>query len=127
MFKRLTWFGIGAAAGATGFVWAQQRVRRELDALGPDHLAVVAAHQAGRVTRQAARTVAGAVSDGRSAMRDREDELLARRDARRPGGSGAARSSSPRPDAAADRSDRPEPWRGRSTSGADRRPRPARW
>ena len=83
VFKRLTWFGLGAAAGATGYVWAQQRVRRELDALGPDHIVVVAGNQARRVGKQVGRTVTGAVGEGRSAMRDREDELLARRDGHR--------------------------------------------
>ncbi len=132
VFKRLTWFGIGAAAGATGYVWAQQRVRRELDALGPDHLVVVAANQAGRVTRQAARSVAGAVVEGRSAMREREDELISRRDARRGSGRGS--------DVGADRDVREEgrgwpsadaprsqPWRDGIAPRGDRRTRPARW
>ena len=133
VFKRLTWFGIGAAAGATGYVWAQQRVRRELDALGPDHIVVVAANQAGRVSKQAARTVAGAVVEGRSAMREREDELVSRRDARRGGG----RGTGPSVDGDRDRSEgrswpasgagRSEPWRDEMAPTADRRTRPARW
>jgi len=68
--------GIGAAAGATGTVWAQQQVRRRLDALGPDHLVVTA----GNTARKVGRTVADAVSEGRSTMRDREDELRSQRD-----------------------------------------------
>lgn len=78
MFKRIVWFGIGAAAGASGAVWAEQQVRRRLDALGPDH--VVSA--AGRSARRVGRTVADAVAEGRAAMREREDELTSRRDAR---------------------------------------------
>jgi hypothetical protein len=70
--------GIGAAAGATGTVWAQQQVKRRIDALGPDHLVV----SAGNTARKVGRSVADAVSEGRSTMRDREDELRARRDGR---------------------------------------------
>jgi hypothetical protein len=68
--------GIGAAAGAAGTVWTQQQVRRRLDALGPDHLVVTAGNHA----RKVGRSVADAVTEGRTAMRDREDELKARRD-----------------------------------------------
>ena len=142
VFKRLTWFGIGAAAGASGYVWAQQRVRKELDALGPDHLVVIAAGQAGRITKSAARTVAGAVVEGRSAMRDREDELLAQRDGRRRGGrdrnttEGRGRSDrvdhSDGPVWPSTASARSEPWSDAAAarSAATRpaaRTRPARW
>jgi hypothetical protein len=61
VFKRLVWMGIGAAAGATGTVWAQQQVRRRIDALGPDHLVVTA----GNTARKVGRSVADAVSEGR--------------------------------------------------------------
>ena len=80
VFKRVTWFGIGAAAGATGVVWAQQKIRRRIDAMGPDHIVVTAGNQARKVSQQVGRTVAGAVVEGRAAMREREDELLSRRD-----------------------------------------------
>ena len=70
--------GIGAAAGATGTVWAQQQVKRRIDALGPDHLVV----SAGNTARKVGRSVADAVSEGRSTMQDREDELRAQRDGR---------------------------------------------
>ncbi len=83
VFKRVTWFGIGAAAGATGVVWAQQKIRRRIDAMGPDHIVVTAGNQARKVSQQVGRTVAGAVVEGRAAMREREDELLSRRDDRR--------------------------------------------
>jgi hypothetical protein len=78
VFKRLVWMGIGAAAGATGTVWAQQQVKRRIDALGPDHLVV----SAGNTARKVGRSVADAVSEGRSTMRVREDELRAARDGR---------------------------------------------
>jgi hypothetical protein len=82
VFKRVVWFGIGAATGAAaaaaGTVWAEQQVRRRLDALGPDHLVVTA----GNTARKVGRTVVDAVSEGRTTMRDREDELRARRDRR---------------------------------------------
>lgn len=134
MFKRLTWFGIGAAAGASGFVWAQQRVRKELDALGPDHLVVIAAGQAGRITKGAAKTVAGAVVEGRSAMRDKEDELIAQRDTRRRGGREQVssemhdrddrREGQEWPASAASRS---EPWSDAIAARPAARTRPARW
>ncbi|MBS1838477.1 MAG: hypothetical protein JST64_12365 [Actinobacteria bacterium] len=107
VFKRVTWFGIGAAAGATGVVWAQQKIRQRIDAMGPEHLVVAAGTQARKVSRQVGRTVSGAVAEGRSAMREREDDLVARRDGRR-------------------RGSRPEPgWP--TASPPPHRTRPARW
>jgi hypothetical protein len=76
VMKRLVWLGIGAAAGASGTVWAQQKVRRRLDALGPDHLVVTA----GNTAKKVGRNVRDAVSEGRSTMRDREEQLRAQRD-----------------------------------------------
>jgi hypothetical protein len=117
VFKRLTWFGLGAAAGATGVMWAQQKVRRQLDALGPDHIVVAASNQARRVSKQVGRTVAGAVVEGRAAMREREDELKARRDGREPTHVWPTSSArSPRR-----RTGRPGPASG------ERPTRPARW
>jgi hypothetical protein len=69
--RRLFWMGVGAVAGASGTVWAQQQVRRRIDRLAPDHVAVVAADAARRVGRQ----VVDAVAEGRDTMREREDEL----------------------------------------------------
>ncbi|UDY36177.1 hypothetical protein [Dermatobacter hominis] len=116
MFKRLTWFGLGAAAGASGVMWAQQKVRRQIDALGPDHIVVTAGHQARKVSKQVGRTVAGAVVEGRAAMREREDELLARRDGSDAHAWPTSSARSPQR-----RSGRPGP------SSADRPTRPARW
>jgi hypothetical protein len=78
VFKRVVWFGLGAAAGASGVVWAEQQVRRRLDDLGPDHVVQVA----GRSARRLGRSVLDAVAEGRSTMLDTEDELRARRDRR---------------------------------------------
>jgi hypothetical protein len=74
--KRLFWLGVGAIAGASGTVWAERKVRTQIEALQPDHLAVAAGHKAVAVGR----TVVDAVLDGRDAMRDREFELRGRYD-----------------------------------------------
>ena len=91
MFKRVVWFGMGAAAGASGVVWAEQKVRRRLEELGPDHLAVLASHSARRVGR----SVLDAVADGRLTMREREDELRALRDRRMREGRPTAEGTAP--------------------------------
>lgn len=69
--RRLFWLGLGAVAGASGTVWAQQKVRRQVEALGPDHVAVIAGNAARRVGRH----VADAVAEGRSTMREKELDL----------------------------------------------------
>jgi hypothetical protein len=74
--KRLFWLGVGAIAGASGTVWAERKVRTQIEALQPDHLAVAAGHKAVSVGR----TVVDAVLDGRDAMREREFELRGRYD-----------------------------------------------
>jgi len=80
--RRLFWIGIGAAAGASGTVWTQRRVKAQLDELGPEHMVAVAgrgAAVAGRGAKAVGRTVATALSEavgeGRTAMADREVEL----------------------------------------------------
>lgn len=74
--KRLFWLGVGAVAGASGTVWAERKVRTQIEALQPEHLAVAAGNRAISVGR----TVVDAVLDGRDAMRDREFELRGRYD-----------------------------------------------
>lgn len=69
--RRLFWLGVGAVAGASGTIWAERKVRAQLDALAPDHLVVTAGHRA----RDVGRSVADAVAEGRGAMRAREAEL----------------------------------------------------
>lgn len=76
--KRLTWFVTGAAAGAAGASYATRKVKDAAAQLAP---ANVAKRAAGSV-RHSGRQIVDAVKEGRAAMRDREDELKARRDAR---------------------------------------------
>ncbi len=72
--RRLFWFGLGAATGASGTVWLERKVRARLEALQPDHLVVTAQDRA----RSVGRSVVDAVSEGRGAMRDRETQLRGR-------------------------------------------------
>ena len=74
MFKRVVWFGSGVAAGAGGAVWAQRKVRAQLDRARPTNLAVAAGERA----RSAGGAVRDAVTEGRSAARQREVELRQR-------------------------------------------------
>jgi hypothetical protein len=69
--RRLFWMGVGAAAGASGTVWAQRRVRAGLDELDAGQVVAVA----GRGARSLGRTLAAAVAEGRSGMAEREMEL----------------------------------------------------
>jgi hypothetical protein len=78
VFKRVVWFGLGAAAGASGVVWAEQQVRRRIEELGPDHVVTLA----GRSARRVGRSLLDAVAEGREVAADTEDELRARRDQR---------------------------------------------
>lgn len=72
--RRLFWMGLGAAAGASGTVWAQRRVRGAIEELGAEQ--VVAA--AGKGARAVARGVVSAVGEGREGMAQREQELRTR-------------------------------------------------
>ncbi len=66
--------GLGAAAGASGTVWAQRRVRGAIEDLGAEQVVAVA----GRGARAAARAVVSAVGEAREAMSERELELRSR-------------------------------------------------
>ncbi|MFV0316309.1 MAG: hypothetical protein ACK5O2_05030 [Microthrixaceae bacterium] len=72
--RRMFWMGLGAAAGASGTLWAQRRVRTAIDDLGADQVVAMA----GRGARAAARAIATAVGEGREAMSEREIELRTR-------------------------------------------------
>lgn len=76
--KRLTWFVTGLAAGATGASYATRKVKRKAAELAPVNAVRIAAGRA----RGAGRRLVEAAQEGRSAMRDKEDELRARRDRR---------------------------------------------
>jgi hypothetical protein len=67
MFRRVFWFGAGAAAG----VWATTKVQRKLRALAPDSLAAAAADRA----LDAGARVRTFARDVRAAMAAREAEL----------------------------------------------------
>lgn len=73
--KRVTWFVGGAVAGAAGASYAKQavskRARQAAARLNPATLA-----------KKAGSNVAGAVREGRAAMKARESELRGRRDHR---------------------------------------------
>ena len=72
--RRLFWLSLGAAAGASGTIWTQRKVREQLEELGPEHAVVVA----GRAARSVGHRVLEAVGEGRSAMSAREVELRER-------------------------------------------------
>jgi hypothetical protein len=72
--RRLFWLSVGAAAGATGTVWTQHKVRERIDAMGPEHVV----RAAGRSAQAAGRRVLDAVGEGRVAMSVREVELRER-------------------------------------------------
>ncbi len=76
--KRITWFVTGAAAGAASAGYATKKIKRTASQLAPANMAKGAAARANRGGRR----VVAAVQEGRAAMRAREDELKARRDAR---------------------------------------------
>ncbi|MEZ5238062.1 MAG: hypothetical protein R2716_03615 [Microthrixaceae bacterium] len=111
--RRIFWMGVGAAAGASGTVWAQRRVRGAIEDLGAEQVVSMAA----RGARTAARVVVAAVGEGREGMAERESELRARLhgtesllDLRRDR-SGSARRGAPRRPDADRRRPRPIPYR----------------
>ena len=73
MFKRVRWMGVGAAAGAAATVWAERRLRRQVERFLP---ARVRAGLSARV-RAAGSDLREAIEEGRQAMADREAELRA--------------------------------------------------
>jgi hypothetical protein len=74
VFKRIVWFGVGAAAGSAGTVWTQRKVRAQMERATPARIAG-AASDAGR---RVGAVVRDAVSEGRAAANDRERELRQR-------------------------------------------------
>jgi hypothetical protein len=69
--KRVTWFAMGAAAGAGGSIYARRKARRVAERLQPTNVAKVVVIKA----RDAGRSVADAVKEGRAAARAKETEL----------------------------------------------------
>jgi len=78
MPKRVTWFVVGAAAGATGSVYAKRKARKAVERLQPTNVARVAVVRA----RSSGRSMVDALKEGRAAMRAKEAELRESRDAR---------------------------------------------
>jgi hypothetical protein len=76
--KRLTWFITGAATGAMGAGYAKRKVKRTASQLAP----VNVARSTAAAVRRRGHDLVDAVKEGRHAMREREDELKARRDGR---------------------------------------------
>lgn len=74
--KRVTWFVTGVAAGATGANYAAKKVKERAAQFAPANVAKSAASRA----KEGGRHVVDALREGRTAMRDREQELKARRD-----------------------------------------------
>ena len=77
MITRATWFVAGAAAGAVGATYTRRKVKAMAEQMTP---ANVAKNVAGRA-RIRGQELVEAVKEGRVAMRAREDQLRAGRDA----------------------------------------------
>ncbi len=77
MFVRLRWLLTGAGLGAGGAVWLNRQVRRRIDRYRPPAVVARVGAAGGRLRGD----VAGALGDGRAAMRARHDELQRRVDA----------------------------------------------
>lgn len=78
MFKRIIWMGTGMAVGAGGAFWAKHKVEATVEKYLPEHVADRAATQA----KDLGRTVRAAATEGREAMRQREQELRSQVEAR---------------------------------------------
>ena len=79
MFKRTFWFGAGAVAGLWSSVYVQRRVKR-----AAAHLPERVQREVSGAARRVGRDVRAAATEGRAAMREREVELQAQVDGRRP-------------------------------------------
>jgi hypothetical protein len=76
--RRVVWFVGGAAAGASGVVYAKRKVAEAVDKVRPSNLA----HPASSSARRAVNRLGDAVREGATAARRRERELIAERDGR---------------------------------------------
>ena len=73
MFKRLFWLTVGTIVGFGGSVWAQRRIRRQIERYYPDKVA----QQVSAGVKTLGEDVKAATAAGRVAMRDREAALRA--------------------------------------------------
>lgn len=78
MIKRFMWFVSGVVAGVGGVVFTGRRVKRKVVSFAP----VKVVGRATEATRSRLGRIGDAYREGRDAMREREDELKARRDGR---------------------------------------------
>ncbi len=91
MFKRARWFTVGAAAGAGAVMYSFVRLRESRDRFSPENVAdtVVgtaraAGHTARRATVVLGSSVRDAVGEGRVAMLEAEERIIADLDRRQP-------------------------------------------
>ena len=80
MFKRVTWVGVGFTLGVGTTVVAARKARQQLDRYKPNALATRVSDRAARLARSRS---PDAVSDGRRAAREREQELHVANEQRR--------------------------------------------
>lgn len=73
MFKRLVWLTMGFMGGLASSFWVTQKLRRAASRLTPERLAGGAASAARGVVAE----VKAAVAEGRTAMKESEDQLRA--------------------------------------------------
>jgi hypothetical protein len=73
MPKRVTWFVVGAVAGASGTAYARRKAKQAIGRLQPDNVARAATVK----MRATGRGVLEAVREGRAAMLAKEAELRA--------------------------------------------------
>ena len=78
MIRRVVWFVGGVATGAAGAGYAKRKVISAANRMRPSNVA----HSASTALRRGGRRVTGAVHEGVTAARRREDELRAERDGR---------------------------------------------
>ena len=71
MFKRVRWAGLGAALGAGAAVWTQRKLRVVAGRYAPAAIAGDAVEKAASLPAN----LRDALSEGRTAMREREAEL----------------------------------------------------
>jgi hypothetical protein len=71
--KRVSWFVVGAAAGAGDSLYARRKARQAVERMQPTNVAKVAVVKA----RGTGRSVVDAVREGRAAMKAKEAELRA--------------------------------------------------
>lgn len=84
MFKRTRWFGMGAVAGAGAVMYSFVRLRESRERLNPENVADVVVstartvgHGALRASSVVASSVREAVVEGREAMVEAEERIIA--------------------------------------------------